>query len=159
MSQESQEMYGFINNCKPDHLTITDVKKMKVGDQIDVVIWDRNFEEYWIWENAENEKSYDPQVFFAENRHTITYKGNMTWDIDLWEEVITHPIHLNTEHLQTHWTWYGIDKKDGEVHITNEILKGYEDIQVIGSLNIFIGLNFRKQLVLVGEVLLCYGIN
>lgn len=45
---------------------------MKPGDQIDVVIWDRNYEEYWIWENAKNGKTYDPITFFKE-KQAYTY--------------------------------------------------------------------------------------
>lgn len=52
------EIYEFIENCKDKHLTLGDVEKLNVGDALDVVIWDRNFEEYWIWDNVKRGKNY-----------------------------------------------------------------------------------------------------
>ncbi len=122
-------MYHFIENSKNKHLTIADVKKMLPEDQIDVVIWDRNFEEYWIWNNAENEKPYEPQIFFKSNHHKITYKGDMKWDIHFnFGETIEHPIHLDVSELNTYWIWCAIDGTDGKIHITNEIVKNGEKI-------------------------------
>ena len=75
------EVYSFIKETKPYHLTLGDVLSFSVGQKVDVVMWDRNFEEYWIWEFATPMKEYKPEVFFAENRWTITYKGNLEWTI------------------------------------------------------------------------------
>ncbi|AYV75426.1 MAG: hypothetical protein Terrestrivirus1_300 [Terrestrivirus sp.] len=110
-------MYNFIDNCKNEHLTIRDVKLMSVGDVIDVVIWDKNFEEYWIWEHAEEKTYYDPCVFFKSNRCKLTYKGDMQWDIYFdFGDTFTHPVHLDVSSLQTDWTWYPIDELDGKIH-------------------------------------------
>lgn len=76
------------------------LKKLQTGDILDVVIWDRNFEETWIWPVAVPQKQYDPKVFFAENRHKLTYKGNMVWDICFPHgETIEHLVHLDTTSL------------------------------------------------------------
>ena len=118
------QMYKFINNCQADHLTIADVKKLQPGDTLDVVIWDRNFEESWIWDNAENLKHYDPEIFFKNNRHQLTYCGDMDWKIKFnFGETIYHTIHLNVSHLDTYWTWVAIDEKDGYIHITDESVR------------------------------------
>jgi hypothetical protein len=41
-----------------------------------VIIWDANFEEYWIWDKANENKNYNPKHFFASNHHKIKYIGN-----------------------------------------------------------------------------------
>ena len=121
-------MYHFIKACKSQHLTIADVKNLKIGDKIDVIIWDRNFEENWIWDHAESEKPYDPQTFFKSNHHQLTYAGNMTWHIHFdFGETITHPIHLDTSDLETRYTWCALEN-DGFIHITDEVIKCGEKI-------------------------------
>jgi hypothetical protein len=45
------EMYKWIKNYEPKHVTIKDLKEWKVGETKDVIIFDRNFEEYFIWTN------------------------------------------------------------------------------------------------------------
>ncbi len=123
--EKSLEMYDFIEQCKDNHLTINDILDLSAGDKLDVVIWDRNFEEYWIWNKAKSNKPYDPQIFFGPNRWTIIYKGDMEWTIisEAGEgESFDHPVHLNTEHLNTYMIWVGLEN-DGMVHIEYEIIK------------------------------------
>lgn len=128
MINKSLEMYDFIKQCKNKHLTLGDIKKMKVNDIIDVVIWDRNFEEYWIWENAKNKQLYNAETFFEENHHQIKYKGNMEWEIIFnFGETYTHKIHLDVSNLNTYWKWYGLSD-DNKIHITQEILKDNQKI-------------------------------
>ncbi len=121
-------MYPYINSCTSSHLTIEDVMNWEVGHEADVVIWDRNFEEYWIWDNAEEEKLYDPKEFFRKNRHKLTYKGNMVWDIHfIFNETFEHQVHLDVAGLPTNWTWCVLDD-DGTINITSERLKEGEEI-------------------------------
>lgn len=123
------EMYTYIRDSSEDHLRLSDVKNMKINDTIDVVIWDRNFEEHWIWDEAISEKLYDAETFFAYNRHQLTYLGNMTWTINYpWGGKIDHPIHLDVSSLETYWKWCLIDETDGYIHITYEIVKKGEKI-------------------------------
>lgn len=106
---KSLEVYHFIEECKKFHLTKNDVEKLRPGDKIDVVIWDGNFEEYWIWEQPPGE-SYLPEVFFSENRHQIVYLGDQTWTIEFnFGENINHPLHLYVESLG--WRSLGNGKK------------------------------------------------
>jgi len=106
------EVYTFIKNCTPYHLTLNDVKNMKEGDTIEVVIWDRNFEEYGIWNSVKEGVSYNPQIFFQCNKHKLTYKGNMIWDIDFNHgETFRHPVHIEHEKNK----WRAIDN-DGNVY-------------------------------------------
>lgn len=101
-------------------MTIEDILKWEIGHEADVVLWDRNFEEYWIWSNAEKEKLYDPKEFFRANRCKLTYKGNMVWDIHFdFGKTIEHPVHLDVTALPTNWTWVAIEE-DGYVRITTE---------------------------------------
>jgi hypothetical protein len=109
------EMYTFINNCKSQHLTIADVKLLNIGDRLDVVIWDRNFEESWIWTNADNEVAFPPDIFFLSNRHTLTYIGNMTWNIHYpFGLNVIHNIELDVSKLDNIMKWYPISD-DGNI--------------------------------------------
>ena len=103
-------MYQAIEFSKPNHLTIRDVLNMNVGDTIDVIIWDRNFEEYGIWDTRESGVSYNPNDFFKGNHHQITYQGNMEWDIHFdFGETVRHPINLDVSSLNTKWKWIPIE--------------------------------------------------
>lgn len=90
------EMYKFIEESKDRHLTIADVKNLDVGEEIDCVIWDRNFEEYWIWNKTVSEKPYKATEFFKHNRVKVKYLGNMKWLLKMsWGE-FEHSVHINT---------------------------------------------------------------
>ena len=92
------EMYDYIKMTKPLHLTLGDVRELKVGDKIDVICWDRNWEEYWIWDNAEKDKPYDPREFFKGSKQILEYKGGCTWDINFsFGEMIVHPFHVSLD--------------------------------------------------------------
>ena len=113
------EMYDFITKSQLHHLTIEDIVKMSPGDKIDVIIWDANWEEYWIWDNAEPGKNYDPQSFFKENRHQITYLGNMEWNIHFnFGDTFRHPVHIITSISDKNWWWSEI--VNGSVHTENQ---------------------------------------
>lgn len=120
---EKTEMYHFIDDTRPHHLTIADIKAMKAGDTLDVVIWDGNWEEYWAWANAVDMQPYPATEFFIHNRHKITYLGDMKWSIHFnFGETYDYPIHLNTENLEkTFCEWCDIES-DGKIHITSEYL-------------------------------------
>jgi hypothetical protein len=108
-------------------LTLSDIDKLNIGDTLDVVIWDGNFEENWIWEHAERDKLYNPIDFFKENRHIATYLGDYQWDIDFPHgETFRHPVHLDVSSLQTNWGWISIE--DGGIHITSEVVPINEEI-------------------------------
>ena len=119
----SREMYDFIEKSKRKHLTLKDVKRMKVGDKIDVVIWDRNFEEGWIWNEAIKNKPYTPKYFFRRNRHQLTYLGDMKWNIKYpFGETICHNIELDVSELGTNWKWSPIFKE--YITLKNDFVNG-----------------------------------
>ena len=92
------ELYDFIEHTRDKHLTLNDVKALKIGDTLDVVIWDRNFEEARIWNSPEG-KEYTPKWFFADNRVTLTYLGNLEWDmVFAWDtkQKFRHEVHVDT---------------------------------------------------------------
>ncbi len=120
-------MHSFIEHCKNKHLKLSDIHNLNVGDILDVVIWDRNFEEYWIWDNAKCNKLYKPIEFFKENRCLLNYLGDYKWDITFpYGETIRHPVHLEVTSLKTNWKWMHIE--DGEIHIKNEVVSINEKI-------------------------------
>ena len=128
--EDSYELYEWIDKHKTLHLTINDVNKLSVGDKLDVVLFDRNVEEYGIWDKLKRETPYDPQDFFKWNRAILVYKGgeNRSWDIHFsFGETHEHPAHINVEHLPTNWHWTALEK-DGYVHITNNILNTGETL-------------------------------
>lgn len=122
--QQPIEMYEFIDKFTKDkHLTIGDLLSMKNGDTREVVIWDRNFSEKWIFDYAINLKHYKPEEFFLKNKHKIVYKGDMTWDIHFNDGFMSnHPVHLDVTSLDTFYHWVPLDENDGKIHITDEIL-------------------------------------
>ena len=96
---------------------------------MDVAIFDRNMEEYGMWDNFKNNVEYDPEEFFKYNRHIIKYKGNFTWDIQLsWGETFENTIHINVQSLATNWHWVRLDTDDNTIHIENEIISEDEII-------------------------------
>ena len=114
------ENYDFIELSRPSHLTIADVEKLSPGDELDVVIWDGNFEEYWIWDKSEPNRHYDPEEFYRANHHRLVYLGNLTWTLYIDGEIVDHPIHLNTEDLLTTRSWVAVE--GGEINIRDEYL-------------------------------------
>ncbi len=114
------ELYSFIRGCSHLHLTKADVEKLQPGDRLDVVIWDRNFEEYWIWQQPVH-TPYPPEIFFAANRNSLIYRGDYEWDIEFNHgETIRHPIHVSLAGLNTSWTWSPLDN-DKMIHVTNYV--------------------------------------
>lgn len=121
------EMYEFIESTKDKHLTISDIEKLKKGDKLKVVMWDRNFEEYWIWGHAYPNKKYPALKFFKRNIATLTYVGNYQWDIHFeFGQIVRHPIHIDVSCCDTQWKWVPV--KEGTIYITNETLENNIDM-------------------------------
>lgn len=117
------DMYKFIKKTSHLHLTLEDVYNLKPGDELDVVIWDRNWEENWVWGEANHNEVYSPEDFFLVNRRKVIYRGNMKWDIKFGHGTELMNIHVNTENLpsgKTKWTWLILDD-GGEIHVTEEL--------------------------------------
>jgi hypothetical protein len=113
------DIQQFIEYTKPDHLTFGDLKKMKRGDELDVVIWDDNFEKNGIETNIVLSMSYNPHKFFQWNHHKIIYKGNMLWIIEFNHgKSIMCPVHLGFDHKKTTY-WHKI--KNGYVDMAHDI--------------------------------------
>ena len=104
------EMYEWINYYKPYHLTIGDLKKWNPGEIKDVVIFDRNFDDYFIWDELKENKLYTPSYFFKENRHKIRYNGDLTWDIIFhWGDTFCHNVELDIAEKQPVREIFGTD--------------------------------------------------
>jgi len=143
MSAEAEpvELYQFVNKTtRPFHLTLHDILELKKEETLDVVIWDRNFEENWIWDHATLNEPYDPRVFFAENRCTLTFHGTepslqqcgcgefhkmyMSWGITFpFGKTYVHTLHVDTTKLDTNWHWVPLDAQDGMLHIDSYVVK------------------------------------
>ncbi len=128
-SEVSFEMYEWIKDCRPYHLTLGDVLKWKKGEKVDVCMLDGNFEEYGdIWNGIEPGKVLPATTFFAKNKATLTYKGAYVWDIAYnYGETIEHPIHfwisglVNNENtsgntIRRSW-WVPLDVEKGSISI------------------------------------------
>lgn len=116
----STNIYDWIDNNKEKQLTIGDVADLKIGDKLDVCMFDRNFSEYGMWDKYTEFKGYDPEDILQYNRVTLHYKGDQVWDIEMDCGTFTHPFHLNTKDLDTNWTWYALNK-DNKIHITTNV--------------------------------------
>ncbi len=123
------ELYKWIDDHRLFHLTIHDVMSLKPGQELDVAIFDRNMEEYGMWDNFRDREKYGPEEFFKNNRCTIKYKGDFIWDIQFsWGETFEHPVHVNVQSLATNWNWIVLNTNDNTIHIKNEILSESESI-------------------------------
>lgn len=104
------EMYKWIDYYIDKHLTIG---SLKVGEIMDVAMFDGNFEEYEIWSELKRNQNYSPEQFFKSTRNKIRYNGDETWDIMFnWGQTVTHPLHIDTSTFNTSWTWMVLDGKN-----------------------------------------------
>lgn len=96
------DVWDFIKNTQPHHLTIADFESMKVGDIIDVVSWDGYFDEILGKYFRPNECLNPPSKFFKCLKRKITYLGDMKIDVEFLERGIynegfvdpgTHVVH------------------------------------------------------------------
>lgn len=108
----AKNIYTYIEDASHLYLTLADVERLDIGDELDVVIFDRNFEEYDIWKNKIKGLPYPPQDMFRENRHTIRYMGMYTWEITFPFGVShVHPIHLDLSYIG-HYKWVPLTDDD-----------------------------------------------
>lgn len=115
------EMYQWIKDTRPYHLNLKEVQNWQKGEKREVVMFDRNFEEYDIWENIKQKTSLPATTFFKHNKGTLTYKGDLKWDITYdFGETIEHEVHISTASLSTSWKWVNIE--NNHIEIKNEVL-------------------------------------
>ena len=92
--KNKMEMYKWIEENKDKHLKIKDVIEWEKDHEEEVVFFDGNFEEYYIWDNLEYDKNYPPSEFFSGNRFKLIYQGDLRWDVILNTEAFNHPVHI-----------------------------------------------------------------
>lgn len=103
------ELYTWIELNRGLHLTLGDLMGWEVGKTYKVVMFDRNFEEYHIWDNTKQNTPYEPEDFFQQNEMDIVYHGNMEWTLNMkWGE-FEHPVHFDVASLDRGWTWSPVD--------------------------------------------------
>jgi hypothetical protein len=120
---KSTNIYDWLERNKDQHLTIADIQKLKIGDTLDVVFFDRNFEEHGMWDKYVKGKAYVPEDILQFNRGKVTYLGNFEWDLYFPDcGTFKHPFHLEITGLNgTNWSWSAINPEDGKIHVTNNI--------------------------------------
>lgn len=115
-------MYDWIKKTKGKHLTVADWKKWKVGQTKDVAIFDRNFEEYFIWEKTVKGRTYKPSYFFKENHHKITKKSDFEMEIAYKQGyTVDQNLEVETSKWSKKYIWVLV--KDGYVDIPDEKVK------------------------------------
>lgn len=102
---DTQEVYNWLRSHRHQHLCIRDLDHFSPGDVIDVAIFDRNMEEYGIWDEIPGNEPFNAAEFFRFNHHQIKWIGDGMWTLIMDGEEFDRPIHYNTESLSTHWTW------------------------------------------------------
>jgi hypothetical protein len=96
VNNDSLEMYKWIKYYKPKHLVVGDLKSWNPGETKNVLVLDRNFEEYYIWPSLDKEKDYSPKHFFIKNKCAVKNNGDLTWNItDPGGDTICHNIEIN----------------------------------------------------------------
>jgi hypothetical protein len=105
-NNDSLEMYKWIKYYKPKHLTVHDLKTWKTNQTKKVLVLDRNFEEYHIWNDLEENKSYSPEQFFKKNICKIKNNGDLTWDIiDSSGDKNCYNVEINVKVLGSNLDW------------------------------------------------------
>jgi hypothetical protein len=98
------DVYEFIDSCIDEHLTLGDVKDLATGAQLDVVVWDRNFDDGWIYTSSERGRHYTPEEFFETNRRTLTIVGHpMAWEIEFPSGTHQHHMELCIDDEGNKW--------------------------------------------------------
>ena len=111
----SKEYGEWIRDHRLYHLCIRDLEKFKPGDVIDVAIFDRNMEEYGMWDDIRPDTPLKAKEFFRFNHHQIRIIDNNNWILIMDGEEFDFPLHYNL-------------KKDGTIRIKNEIINSGEQI-------------------------------
>jgi hypothetical protein len=92
-------------------LTIADVIAMKPGEKLDVVILDRNIDE-WLGQNVEANKPYSARQFFKVCKgvyvHAGGLKGALTWYAETETPILDDP--FTFEVLTPTGVWYPLDE-------------------------------------------------
>ena len=110
------EMYDIVDKLRKNYyITKKDLNSIR-GNIITVALFDRNFEEYGIWDNFDDYKLYEPAEFFKYNKATIRYNGGNTWIINMGStcEYYEHFIEVNVVDIRpknSNLTWCPIDEK------------------------------------------------
>ena len=113
------------NKNKDKHLKISDVDKLKVGDVLDVFVYDRNF--YDGLDDFEENKPYKATDILKHSHMKLHYKGGHVWDIEMSWGTYEHPIELSLEKLDTNWKWSPL--QNDMIHITNNITRSNQKVQ------------------------------
>ena len=120
----AKEVYEWIRTHRLYHLCIDDLEQLNIGDIIDVVVFDRNFEEGGtIWDKIPSNTPFEPKEFFRFNHSKIKYLGDRKWELMFNYGEFVHPIHYNTESLATSWTWV-VPDDNNKIIIGNESIMG-----------------------------------
>jgi hypothetical protein len=113
-SKNGMEMYDIVDKLPKDYyLTKKDLSLIK-NKKITVALFDRNFEEYGIWNKFDKYKLYDPVKFFEYNKATIEYNGGNTWKITMDGDENVHFIEVDVVNIRpknSKLTWSPINDK------------------------------------------------
>lgn len=118
------EFTKYIENMRRHHLTLEDLEKLEIGETLDVV----------VFSGPVKKITCDATDFFKNCRFTLTYKGNMVWDMLNVETNESFPnfVHFCTRSLNTNWAWYPVNK-DGYIYINTEPLS-LGDVKISDSM-------------------------
>lgn len=128
MNKKPIDVNLFSNN-RLLHLTLGDFQKMKINDEIEVVSFHRNYEEYDIWYKYKVGELVAAKDLLEGNHCTLRRTGAFKWIIifHFLGEENEWDIHLNVENLSTNWRWISCDGM-GVIEITNEELRNGDKI-------------------------------
>lgn len=114
------ELYDWIEQSKPKHLKKGEFDLWPIGHQEKIVLFDRNFEEYGIWDEMKENVADDPIRFFRFNTFTATKTGPYCWQLDGIMENQNFRIELDIANLGTGWNWAPVNK-EGEIKLTSTV--------------------------------------
>jgi hypothetical protein len=107
----------FIQDCKPFHLTIADIKRLSVGDNLKAVIWDMHWlkESEYIYRRTDtlkHDKSCDAYKLFDGFGTPVIYHGEMKWSSYFFQD---EELYLDVSSLKTKHDWYQL--RNGQINI------------------------------------------
>jgi hypothetical protein len=133
-------------------MTLMDWHRLKVGDVVDVVLWDRNWEEACMWDTAEEGKVYDARDFFKCNRAQFKVGENYEWA--LTDDAVVgavHPLHVNISTdgggHDTTCTWLPVGR-DGAIGTPEPKNRSFHVLTHIDSLPLHTRVGWRGPVML-----------
>ncbi len=118
--EEVLKVVDWLEQNKRFYLRISDFESWNIGEEIEVVTFDRNFIDLFSTDEFIEGKVYKPKDLFINSKGIITYKGNLIYDITFTHGTYEHTVDLDLTSFG-HRIWSPINR-DGNIRIDERIV-------------------------------------